>query len=179
MNPQQLTGDGVPVFGHTPPPVSGDGSPISPSPIGGNPRTGDGSPGASFPNVGNSHTGDGPLVSSLPAADHSFSGDALLAFASLTMGHASSADAPVATSALPGIAAGIDPNALAGFDVGWDFHGAGWVQVTAADVADPNLDSRADVSGVTYWEPVDSQPAASPYEVAYWFEPASFGDFFL
>lgn len=176
---QQLTGDGLPVFGHTPPPVSGDGSPVSPSPSGGNPRIGDGSPGASCPNVDDSHTGDVRLVSSLPTAGHSFSGDALFAFASLTTGHASSADGPVAASALRGIAAGIDANALAGSDVGWDFNAAGWVQVTAADVADQTLDSRADVSAVTYWEPIDSQPAASSYEVAYWFESASFGDFFL
>jgi hypothetical protein len=63
-------------------------------------------------------------------------------------------------------------------DVRWDFNAAGWIQVAAADGVE-NLASPADTPTVTYWEPVDSQPSGSTYEVAYWFESASFGDFFL
>jgi hypothetical protein len=77
---------------------------------------------------------------------------------------------------MPAIAEGVDPNAFADSEFGFDVNAAGLIQVTAGE----NLDSRAEAQGVTSWEPVESQPEpASSFEVAYWFESASFGDFFL
>ena len=94
----------------------------------------------------------------------------------LTRGSASLTDGALMPA---GIAAGVDPHAFADSGVRWDFHGTGWVQVAAADSADDAIGSHADAAAVVYWEPVESQPSEATYETAYWFDSASFGDFFL
>lgn len=168
----------TPLVGNQPP---GPGSPVSPVPNVGNQPPGAAAPTPPVPNVGNSHAGDAALAASLPTASHSFSADAPLAFAFLTGANASLADGVTVSAPAPqAIAAGVDPNGVADADVRWDFNAAGWVQVTAANLADQDLYSSTHASGVTYWEPIESQPVpTSSYEVAYWFDSASSGDFFV